>query len=83
MKTEKLVKKMRNESKEVKSSVGGRVEYRRIMDTVLDNIYEVDENTFESRMRSDREIADIVETKHTTKDIDVCKNIYQLEAQGR
>ena len=82
MKTQDLVKKMRNESKEVQNSVGGTHSYRSVMNTVLSNHIEMIGNYDDSRFRTDHEISEIVEKIHSVEEIKSVKNIYDLKSKG-
>jgi hypothetical protein len=73
------------ESKEVKSSLGGLPEYRSVMCFLEGKTLDFSEETgYESgRFRKHSEIADMVEREFSAGVIDACKNVYELEAQGK
>lgn len=75
MTTTKLVSTLRNESKEVKSSVGGTDNFRSVMDFVLSNSYYDDEN-LESTKRSEKEMAKLLESNFSSEVLDSVKEIY-------
>lgn len=81
MKTIEIVKKMRNESAEVKTSIGGTKSFRSIMYTVCDFNSEITDDGL-GRIRSNDEIAEIVEKKHSREEIESVINTYELEKKG-
>lgn len=83
METTELVSRMRNESNEVKNSIGGTNAFRSIMETVIKYHTEIIGDFDVFKNRTVKEIAEIVETKHTIKDIESVKNIYELEKKGK
>lgn len=76
METKKLVSKMRNETQEVKNSIGGHPHYRAVMNTILKNSIQMIGDYDDSRRRTSLEISKIVENKHSKEEIEFCKNTY-------
>ena len=77
MKTEKLVKKMLSESKEVKFSVGGTKEFRNVMDFVLTNERYQDQDLMKEVIRKPKEITKMVESTFSKNTLKKVKSIYK------
>jgi hypothetical protein len=76
MTTTEMVKKMLNESNEVKQSVGGTKQFRQVIEFVLLNSRYLDDEKMEEKTRTPNQIAMLVEENFDEKIINEAKSVY-------